>query len=271
MSRNPHLPTNGRACCFCGKPFSISKRSREHVVPQWLLKYSGVLPKDRHFFGTVRDDGNAKIMITPAYSQVYKKVCSSCNSGWLSHLEGEAKRIIDQIVIKDEVILCWADIFLLNAWAYKVFALTHLSEGGDREKYIREEDLNSLCKKLMPEGDSYMAVARSSEARMGKLNIHLFQNRFITSAEEAEENDLSLTQCFVGMLRTSDVMFLFAYVPPGREWALEIDPRLKGITRLWPAGEEAKFAKTSLLDVSRPEDLRFYFFHPEDQVGPTNC
>lgn len=200
----------------------------------------------------------------PAYSQVYKKVCRSCNEGWLSHMDVAVKPIIHKMVTDDEIVLCWAENFLLNAWIYEIFALTHLTEGGDRAKYIRGQDLNSLHKRLMPEGQSYMAVAKSSERRVGKINIHLFQNRFITTAQDAREADLSLILCFVGMLRVSDLMLLFGYVPPNQNWTIDIDPRLEGITRLWPAGEETRFRKTSLVDVSEPEKLHFYFSHPQN-------
>lgn len=83
------------ACCFCQKPFSESKRTKEHIIPQWLLKKAGVSQKEIHSFGSVRDNGSELERNTPAYSHVYKRVCSSCNSGWLSDLESEVQRILE--------------------------------------------------------------------------------------------------------------------------------------------------------------------------------
>jgi len=212
----------------------------------------------------VKDGGDIKHLVTPAYAHVYKRVCKACNEGWLSYLEAEAKRIVEQIIQEQDITLPWVDSLFLSAWVYKIFALTHLSEGGDRAKYIRKDDLTSLYERLMPEGHSYLSLTKSSEVRVGKLNIHLFQNSFVTSQEEARNTDLSLTQCFVGMLRTWNVMFLFAYVPPNGNWALGLDPKLEGAACLWPTRTQIQVNKTSLPDVAKPESMHFYFFHPED-------
>jgi hypothetical protein len=260
---------NSRAavCCFCRGSFSDSKRTAEHIIPQWLLRDSGVGESEIHSFKFVRDDGVKGGRNTSAYSHVYRRVCSSCNSGWLGALESEVQRILKGMTGETPLTLAWTDRLFLNAWAYKVFALTHLTEGGSRAQLIRQEDLFSLTERLLPEGRCHLALGRTSESRIGKINLHLFQNSFITSAEEAKLEGLSETQCFIGMLRIFDLLLLFAYVPPGAEWGLEIDPRFAGCLPIWPGQGEIIVDKASLPDIVSAESMKFHFFHPKDEMG----
>jgi len=262
---------SGASCCFCQGPFSDSKRTAEHIIPQWLLRDAGVLETESHSFLSVATDGTSNRRDTPAYSHVYKRVCSSCNSGWLSALEAETKRIVKRMVEEEVFTLDRVDRLFLNAWTYKLFALTHLSEGGLRAQIIRAQDLVSLHKHLLPQGRCFLALAKCSGYRVGKISVHFFQNSFITTREEAEKNDPSETQCFVGMLRVSNLMLLFAYVPPGVDWALELDPRVAESASLWPGPEsdEVPVNKTQLPEIEHPERLTFFFIHPGYEMSGT--
>jgi hypothetical protein len=253
-------------CCFCRGSFSVSKRTAEHIIPKWLLRDSGVVEGEIHSFKFVTDAGVKGGRNTSAYSHVYRRVCSSCNSGWLGALESDVQRIFKEMRGEAPSTLAWTDRLFLNAWAYKVFALTHLTEDGSRAQLVREEDLFSLTERLLPEGRCFLAIARTSELRIGKINLHLFQNRFITTAEEAKLKGLSETQCFVGMLRIFDLLLLFAYVPPGDEWGLEIDRRLARCLPIWPGQGDIIFDKPSLPDIVSAESMKFHFFHPKDDM-----
>ena len=210
------------SCCFCSGSFSVSKRSAEHILPQWLLRCAGVSKKDNHSFEAVTHDGIERKRVTPAYSHTYRRVCASCNSGWLSLLEFEAKRIVEKLVTEAELRFSWVEGILLTAWLFKIFALTLLTEGSHHAKLIRSEDLLSLHRNFHPEGECYLTMGISSEPRAGKINLHFFNNRFITSEVEAFQNSPAESKCFVGMLKISDLLFIFGYVPPGKNGRWEL-------------------------------------------------
>ena len=256
-------------CCFCRGSFSDSRRTAEHIIPQWLLRDAGVSETEIHSFNFVTGDGTKGGRDTPAYSHVYRRVCSSCNSGWLGALESEVQRLFKEMRGEEPFALAWTDRLFLTSWMYKVLALTHLTEGGLRAPLVRKEDLLSLTNRLLPEGRCFLGIARTSEPRIGKVNLHLFQHSYKTSLEESKSKELSDSQCFVGMVRAFDLLLLFAYVPPGEEWALEIDWRLIGCTHIWPGKGDIKFDKTSLPDVVSAESMRFFFFHPNDEPNET--
>lgn len=255
------MASQSSVCCFCQEPFGIKGRTAEHVIPQWLLRDSGVKNSDTYQFISVKETQQQRN--TRAYSHIYRRVCGSCNSGWMSALEAHIQRVIHRLSSDSPTQLNFVDRLLMNAWMFKIIALTHLTEGGDRAEYVRKQDLATLAKRLLPEGQSFLAVARTLEPRAARVSLHLFQNHFVTSKEEAEQPNLSLTQCFCGMLRIFDLLLFFAYMPPGDAWALDLDKRLNKAVRLWPNQTDVLFDRTHLPLIENAENMDFRFVRPE--------
>lgn len=76
-------------CLFCEEPLHSGTRSKEHVLPRWLLREFGV--EDSMIEPTWMD---ARNKFKPrnqrrqvASSLVHGHVCGSCNNGWMSALE----------------------------------------------------------------------------------------------------------------------------------------------------------------------------------------
>lgn len=103
-------------CVFCGK--KPEKKSREHVLPQWLIELTG-LPNRVVRLGTDYDKNKD---ISFAWSQLVAPACTVCNSNY-SELENKAKPLIEKtlkreaIRAKDWIVLFnWFDKVRIGLW-----------------------------------------------------------------------------------------------------------------------------------------------------------
>jgi hypothetical protein len=102
-----------RFCIFCGD----TANSREHLLPEWL---QNVLPSDE--IGVVsRDVGGVKTSwAKKRFSEKTRRVCSDCNEGWMSRLEGVAKPVLAPAIARSQ--LCAFDLraqWVAAQWATK--------------------------------------------------------------------------------------------------------------------------------------------------------
>lgn len=105
QQRTPRQTQEWR-CALCGQP---GRRSREHVLAQWLRDVLGPMPMQRTTygfgFGTL-DDQSAYASITPTNTtspnsllhQVTRTVCMTCNNGWMSRLEVQARPLLVRLL-----------------------------------------------------------------------------------------------------------------------------------------------------------------------------
>jgi hypothetical protein len=86
-----------RRCIFCGNVAD----DREHLLPQWLQR---ILPSEEpvvHF----RETGGieAPQWERKPFREKAKFVCKTCNQGWMSELESEAKPILTPAITRDQL------------------------------------------------------------------------------------------------------------------------------------------------------------------------
>ena len=91
-----------RGCIFCGK----SPTTREHLVPKWV---SAVLKQDHRGLDP-RGGVEAEVLLRQtlihratwsnpnAIDFVANCVCASCNGGWMSVIENEAKLVLTPLI-----------------------------------------------------------------------------------------------------------------------------------------------------------------------------
>ena len=82
-----------KACIFCGVSLA-GKASLEHVLPQWLLSYLGIKKKD---ITPTHWNPKGEVLSTRKHelgNLVEGRVCSTCNNGWMSALEAQAKALL---------------------------------------------------------------------------------------------------------------------------------------------------------------------------------
>lgn len=117
MSKKPkRIPNPPRKCIFCGKG-GISK---EHIFAKWMVPY---LPKDAPNYSALdvvvhrtHETRKEKRENRSAYSGTIKLVCKSCNNGWMSQLQTDAKPILLPLMNGKRSVLSRRDQKILAAW-----------------------------------------------------------------------------------------------------------------------------------------------------------
>lgn len=115
------LKQRDRHCIFCKTPLTQENRSKEHVIPRWLL-YSLNVRKENiqptHF-------SNKGEMLTKRQHTLEGllagQICKVCNCGWMSELEEVAIPIIKPLILGASVVveLNDAERQLLSRWTAK--------------------------------------------------------------------------------------------------------------------------------------------------------
>jgi hypothetical protein len=107
------------ACAFC---LSVRPLTKEHVFPSWLDAH---LPGDRAVWILEHDRfGGERPFEVRRPSQgldfTVRAVCADCNNGWMSALEGEAKPILERLLMSTELQPLWkTEQLLIARWATK--------------------------------------------------------------------------------------------------------------------------------------------------------
>lgn len=107
-----------RRCVFCGDP----ALTQEHVWPAWI---SGVLP-DGLRYRVARTQTNPRTEETQRIGRDWsgealdlkvKRVCGSCNSGWMSRLEDDAKPLLTPLILGEHAATTADERGVLATWA----------------------------------------------------------------------------------------------------------------------------------------------------------
>jgi hypothetical protein len=118
----------GKKCIFCGEPLR-GKRTKEHVIPQWLLDHLGMRDHDLYLaVARTDDDTVTKSRRNVAANLVAGRVCSNCNNGWMSTLEDQARPILINLIEADQSLfsITAEERFIVSRWAAKTaYALSH--------------------------------------------------------------------------------------------------------------------------------------------------
>lgn len=102
-----------RSCIFCG----AGSLTREDAWPLWLMKslytnLSGIMEAQQ-------GEKELKPWRTKDPKLQIKCVCKSCNNGWMSSLEGQAKPTIESLVTTDSILIDSQAQKILSAWSIK--------------------------------------------------------------------------------------------------------------------------------------------------------
>lgn len=103
-----------KACVFCGAALAKPDRTKEHILPMWLLRMTGD-PNRQFRLGT--DLRTAEEWIRPASSITFP-ACDSCNQKYGKGLEAQAHKIIR--AIQDGKSISVANAYRLLDWLDKV-------------------------------------------------------------------------------------------------------------------------------------------------------
>lgn len=96
---------NYKLCVFCADSLNSENRSKEHVIPQWLLNFLGIreeIIEPTHF----SSDGKTQSKRNHTLEGLLAgQVCESCNGGWMSKLEQEAIPILKPLINGERIVV----------------------------------------------------------------------------------------------------------------------------------------------------------------------
>ena len=103
-----------RSCIFCGGKVT----SREHAWPEWLLN-SVRMGQQERMIAQFAHNTPPKTWNGPRIDVRVRCVCKACNHGWMSDLEGYAKRVIGPLMQDVGFNLDQSAQATISAWSVK--------------------------------------------------------------------------------------------------------------------------------------------------------
>jgi hypothetical protein len=88
-------------CIFCGEPVEKADRSREHVLPMWMLRATG--DPNRRIRIEI-DPVTGQDVIRPA-STFHFPACRGCNESYGTKLEAQAKKAMEALFAGKSLLL----------------------------------------------------------------------------------------------------------------------------------------------------------------------
>ena len=121
LNANDELTSDNIGCCiFCGRKGNMSK---QHIWPEWMSSVLPIkLPRTLHTL--MRPDYDflpgyfqQKVSNGHPGTQKLRKVCRSCNSGWVNVLETKMRPIFTKLALNQPIILDPNSQLTLATWA----------------------------------------------------------------------------------------------------------------------------------------------------------
>lgn len=127
-----------RICIFCGERAS----TLEDVWPQWLMKRFPLSDTAR----MDADLGGRKLYSRPIAKPelLLKKLCQTCNNGWMSRLEDEVKPVVESILDDTLQVLDVPMQLTLAQWAVKT-AMVLEAIDSNRRWFYSENERQQMC------------------------------------------------------------------------------------------------------------------------------
>ncbi len=158
-------------CLFCLEPLTKRTSTREHPIPQWLLRHFGIGGELVSPAGW--QEGQSWVRNQHQWLQlVVNDVCARCNSGWLSQLETTAKPLIPPLANRTRTLaeLSNDEQVVLARWGAKTAFLIHRTSatptGIPPEAYVALRHADGK----LPVGTCVFAFQDDGE-RPGPINI----------------------------------------------------------------------------------------------------
>lgn len=137
-----------RVCVFCS---SDKPLTREHVYPDWLSAY---FKKGLLVINEVAGDNQHRTWSQPIFQHKARIVCSDCNSGWMSQLEGDTKTVLANLIFTDKpAVIDEAAQKQIALWVQKTALMLNESTGGKfkipdnfyKDLYSSKQPLKSIA------------------------------------------------------------------------------------------------------------------------------
>lgn len=210
-------------CPVCGEP---NRSTKEHVWGQWLREHSCVKTELQHWHGerierpqhvtTVDEHGRYRTDIGTVQHvatflpQVTVKVCTTCNSGWMSALEDDVKGLLGPWIFDARPVrLRPAQQRTIATWAVKTFMTYALTLAPESNPFTPREYKAFARSQVAPSRAHVWMYASTSVRSATGLGINPFTFSDAEFDPAADADNAAL-----GFLAAGHAMFLMVLLPP---------------------------------------------------------
>lgn len=150
-----------RTCLFCGG----GPVTKEHVFSSWLDR---VLVGDPWVEVAAAVDGDGRVRGNPRVmgsklNATARVVCRSCNSGWMSQLEGAVAPILAPLIRGEPATLLPNDLIQVGRWVAKTAMIDEYADRGET-KVFSPESREALMRNEFPPIDCRIRLAAVDDA-----------------------------------------------------------------------------------------------------------
>lgn len=198
-----------KRCIFCKDTIHKNRNgnhSAEHIFPQWMLGFFNL--EKQEIKVAIKNGDQTQIVRGAKSPYLYKSftatdVCRSCNTGWMSKLEVESRKVLEPLIIGSRTIdeLTVKGRRLLARWVAKTAFAMNLDREESWGRKLPDEHLKIVRKNStkLPEDifvyafqhfKHYSLVPRTSDF---KWALHLWSSKCIVRVNPAE-NLTAVTQ-----------------------------------------------------------------------------
>lgn len=165
-------PVPGNTCIYCG----TTGVTNEHIIPQWLGKIIGrseptnSLSHKLYGRGATIIDEEWSERPGDGHTVTVRRVCKSCNGGWMSKMQATVKPLIIEMLSGDHLVLHRLHQTRLAAWS----AMTFMN-GDFRRPFssaIPQEDRTYLLNNQLAPRSWYIWIGRYERSHAGLLFAH---------------------------------------------------------------------------------------------------
>lgn len=137
-------------CIFCQQDRVLTA---EHVFPKWM---TNLFPRGTGFTVALADDESEKVIEFGGrkFNYTSRVVCGSCNSGWMSAIEGEACGLLTALIRGEQSELDLDDVILLGRWTTKTAIVS--AHAGPRVHPVAWEHGQWLYQQQVPTGHTFL-------------------------------------------------------------------------------------------------------------------
>lgn len=226
-------------CVFCG----ATPLTKEHLWPDWMRRQLATSERFDYRLEQEEDGVETRDLSfsSPPFTQTVRVVCATCNNGWMSAIEADAKPILEQLTEARGRHLHRAEQRKLAAWAFlKAIVFDHLHPSelsipiGHREQLYSQRE--------PPTSGVWIRVA-SYEAC--ELCHYAYQG--LKLARDGEPEPDGPTVYFVTLTVGALVVQVAGSLLPEWDFGGVPYPEELDVVEIWPSRPSADVAQRSLL------------------------
>lgn len=207
---------------MCG---ANARMTKEHALPRWLGEPTGAANLHvKHKYEGPPGTGIAREWKTKGLGILVNKVCKVCNNGWMADLEGDARPILEPMILGRTQTFTGPRSKVIARWVIKTIGMVDLSN--DPTQRVVPVDLPPLAKNAntIPEKLTIWASMASHEAGIAVAGR--------SAVVQLGERGTEATWMYQLVLRR---LVIVAMGVGGSRRHPHLDPRLEAaMTQLWP-------------------------------------